>query len=74
MTKVGVSRTPPLAQLGPLQEARASLLPQLGRGGRIFLRYSGTEPVLRILVEGDSDVRVREASARLQRVVEALLA
>jgi phosphoglucosamine mutase len=74
LTKVTVSRTPPLEELGPLQELRASLLPSLGRGGRIFLRYSGTEPVLRLLVEGDSDVRVRDASSRLQRVVEALLA
>ena len=30
--------------------------------GRIFLRYSGTEPVLRILVEGKNQIQVKEAA------------
>jgi phosphoglucosamine mutase len=37
--------------------------------GRIFVRYSGTEAKLRILVESESDVRNSEIAARLQNAL-----
>lgn len=51
-TKVRIARRPPLAEVALVQEAVRFSQALLGPGGRVVLRYSGTEPVLRILVEG----------------------
>ncbi|MCB9687004.1 MAG: phosphoglucosamine mutase [Alphaproteobacteria bacterium] len=50
--RVRVAARPPLDELHLLQDARRVGEAALGRAGRVHLRYSGTEPVLRILVEG----------------------
>ena len=39
----------------------------------MFLRYSGTEPLLRILVEGPDADEVRSVADRLEEVVRAEL-
>jgi phosphoglucosamine mutase len=57
LTKVPVSARPPLDEVDAIVAARARGLEALGPGGRVFLRYSGTEAYMRVLVEG------REASA-----------
>jgi phosphoglucosamine mutase len=57
ITKVRVVRRRSLADLPALADAAAAGELLLGANGRVFLRYSGTEPVLRVLVEGaDADV------------------
>ncbi|GAB4371738.1 MAG: phosphoglucosamine mutase [Deltaproteobacteria bacterium] len=43
----------PLESLPGFQKARKAMEKKLGRTGRIVVRYSGTEPVLRIMVEGE---------------------
>ncbi len=40
----------------------------LGRWGRVFVRHSGTEPLLRILVEGNDMAKVKAAARRLRAV------
>ncbi|HEY6864319.1 MAG TPA: phosphoglucosamine mutase [Burkholderiales bacterium] len=42
----------------------------LGKDGRILLRASGTEPVLRVMVEGKDETRVRTLARDIARVVE----
>lgn len=43
----------PLENMPRFQKAIAGFEKKLGRRGRILVRYSGTEPVLRIMVEGE---------------------
>ncbi|NJN70985.1 MAG: hypothetical protein HC801_12415, partial [Nitrospira sp.] len=37
--------------------------------GRVVIRYSGTEPLLRIMVEGEQSTLVNEVAEDLARVV-----
>jgi phosphoglucosamine mutase len=55
----------PLQDLPNLGAACLALEEELGTSGRVLVRYSGTEPKLRLLVEGPSNVRVQVALARL---------
>ncbi len=52
LAKVRVARRPPLHEVPALVAACAAGEARLGEHGRVFIRYSGTEPVLRVLVEG----------------------
>ena len=45
----------------------ASIEQQLGGGGRIVLRASGTEPVIRVMVEGRDEPEVRVRAPRSWR-------
>jgi len=48
-----------------IQEAVAKAEGRLGKSGRIVLRPSGTEPVIRVMVEGSDDKLVREIAKEL---------
>jgi phosphoglucosamine mutase len=43
---------------------------QLGRKGRVLLRPSGTEPLIRVMVEGDDASRIDALARDLAQVVE----
>ncbi len=54
---------------GILQDAVAAVEADLGAGGRVLLRLSGTEPMVRIMVEGNSTSEVEKHADRLAEVV-----
>ncbi|MGE5234913.1 MAG: phosphoglucosamine mutase [Acidobacteriota bacterium] len=51
LLNVRVARRTPLDQVPELRAAISEAEGKLGRSGRVFVRYSGTEPLLRIMVE-----------------------
>ncbi|PXA02969.1 phosphoglucosamine mutase [Coraliomargarita sinensis] len=54
----------PLDQLRHLSDATAAAVKQFGDDGRVLVRYSGTEPKLRLLVEGaDGQVIAQQIQA-----------
>lgn len=56
----------PLETLPTLARAIADLERQMGARGRLLVRYSGTEPKLRLLVEGPEEAMVRAGLAALE--------
>jgi phosphoglucosamine mutase len=53
-----IQKKPPLDSLPQLKAVVHRFEKELKDNGRVFLRYSGTEPLLRIMVEGPSKARV----------------
>lgn len=68
LTRVPVSSRPQLDQVPEIAAAREQGLASLGAGGRVFLRYSGTEDFLRVLVEGADAAVVSAVSQQMTRV------
>jgi len=58
---------------GVQSEVRAAEA-ELGASGRVLLRKSGTEPLVRVMVEADEASRARAVAERLAKVVEDQLA
>ena len=54
-----------------LQNAVSAARKALGTDGRVLLRLSGTEPIVRIMVEGASHTEVEKHAERLAEIVSA---
>jgi phosphoglucosamine mutase len=72
-TNLRVSKKLPLEQLDDLQAAIAEAEKDFGYEGRVLVRYSGTEPKLRLLVEGADKKRVNQVIKRLETVARRQL-
>ena len=69
IVNVKVKSKPPLDSLPEVVCALAQAEAELGDNGRIVLRYSGTEPVARVMVEAEHDADVQRYS---QSIADAL--
>jgi len=71
---VRVARRVPIEEVPALARAIDDAAAELDSRGRILVRYSGTEPLLRTLVEGVDGQQVASLAERLERVVKEQLA
>ncbi|MCY4509052.1 MAG: phosphoglucosamine mutase, partial [Acidobacteria bacterium] len=62
------ARLDELPGVSALVEAAAG---DLGRDGRVLVRYSGTEPLLRIMIEGPDEARIRGLAEAIAERVRA---
>ncbi|MCX5784774.1 MAG: phosphoglucosamine mutase [Elusimicrobia bacterium] len=60
-----VAHKPPLHAVRGFSDKVSRFEKQLKGNGRIFIRYSGTEPLLRILVEGKSRTEIKDIAEDL---------
>ena len=58
-----------LASVEPIAKTMARIQGELGERGRLLVRYSGTEPLVRVMVEGEDDRMVRACA---EEVAETL--
>lgn len=65
LENVRMARKIDIAASPAIQEAVAHAERRLGANGRIVLRASGTEPVIRVMVEGSDEKLVRELAGSL---------
>ncbi|MBI4051548.1 MAG: phosphoglucosamine mutase, partial [Elusimicrobia bacterium] len=71
LRNVPVDRKIPLEDLTSFQRKLRSVEKSMRGRGRILVRYSGTEPVLRILVEGPSSSMVQQMCSELVNAFKA---
>jgi len=64
-----VSSKPPLESLPRYQSALAKATESLAGRGRILVRYSGTENLVRVMVEGDDEAQIRAIAEELRDVL-----
>lgn len=64
-----VGSKPPLDGLPTYQAALKKVQGELGTKGRILVRYSGTENLVRIMVEGEDDAQIRRIANELRDVL-----
>ncbi len=75
LVNVPVSRKPPMESLAGVTERVRAFESELDGTGRILVRYSGTESLARVMIEGADDARIRvmadELAATIRRELDA---
>jgi phosphoglucosamine mutase len=69
LVNVQVTKKPRLESIPDIDRAMQESERRLNGCGRVLIRYSGTEPLLRIMVEGEQSIMVKEVAEELARVV-----
>lgn len=60
LVNVRVKHRPEVATIPAIASVVTRVEHELGDGGRLLIRYSGTEPLLRIMIEGNDQNKIRE--------------
>ena len=74
LINTAVDKKVPLEQLPDVQAMIKSIESQLGEDGRVLVRYSGTEPLLRIMLEGENQATVQAWAEEIADAVRETLA
>jgi len=70
LVNVRVREKVPFAELPSVQAAVSEVEELLSQKGRLLLRYSGTEPLARVMIEGENQHEIEEYAARIARAIE----
>ena len=73
LLNVRLPRQMNVVSMPAVEDAVRAAEAELGAQGRVLLRASGTEPVVRVMVEGREHVQVRSLAQRLAREVEGAI-
>jgi len=70
LVNVEVREKVPFAELPSVQAAVAEVEELLSQKGRLLLRYSGTERLARVMIEGEHQHQIEEYAAKIARAIE----
>jgi len=73
LTNVRVKQRVDLATIPEVKQVIEHCEEQLGKSGRVLIRYSGTEPLLRIMLEGESAAQIKQLAGEIVAAVETHL-
>jgi phosphoglucosamine mutase len=73
LVNVRVKHKRPLAELPGVQREIAAAEGEFGSTGRVVVRFSGTEPLARVMIEGPSDDQVAKWTTRIAEAIRAEL-
>ncbi len=73
LINVDVKEKPDLAAIPEIAREIRSVAAQLGDRGRVLVRYSGTQPQCRVMVEGPGERETRDCCRRIADAVEKTL-
>ena len=73
LVNVEVKVKRPFAEVAAIQDAAREVETALGSEGRLLLRYSGTEPLARIMIEGKSQDEIEKHAAALAQLIQQTL-
>lgn len=73
MINVKVREKPEIATVPEIGRAVEQAEEKLAGKGRVLVRYSGTEPVCRVMVEGEDRKTIQQHAAEIARVIEKCL-
>jgi phosphoglucosamine mutase len=73
LINVPVKKKPEFSSVPELVNTQQDVETRLGERGRVLLRYSGTEPVCRVMVEGERQKEIEEYARQMADVVTKLL-
>ena len=73
IVNVRVRTKPPLESLAEVSRTLGEAEQALGKSGRVVLRYSGTEPLARVMVEAERDEDVRRWTDSLASAVRSAI-
>jgi phosphoglucosamine mutase len=66
---IEVPAKPPLEEFAKVQAAIRAAEEALGERGRVIVRYSGTEPLARVMIEGEDQAQIDELADRIAEAI-----
>jgi phosphoglucosamine mutase len=73
LINVSVSHKPPLEEIPEVQAQVAKAEAALGKAGRIVLRYSGTENLARVMIEGDDQAIIEREAQSIADAIQQVI-
>ena len=73
LVNISVKEKRPFAEVSTVNDAAREIENELGTRGRLLLRYSGTESLARVMIEGESQSQIDTYAHRLATVIEETL-
>jgi phosphoglucosamine mutase len=69
LNNVSVSQKPEIESVPQIADAIRSAEADLGEQGRVLVRYSGTQPLCRVMVEGPDETETRQICDQLSEII-----
>ena len=69
LVNVRVREKADLKEIAPIKKIIAEVESELGDKGRVLVRYSGTEPLLRVMIEGENQSRIETLANQVAEAV-----